>query len=306
MKLVKEILVFVLAATLFANCGKEEYRASIYLDVSEESTSKAIFDRSTLKITWEEGDFLYVRVIVEPDLYSNTQSGIVEGDGRPRFVKEGRMVYRGGEWVLFEKTESGLIEISCFNVSVPSLDYRVSVLVSYENKTDISFMITERVRFKEGPIEIQIPIKTEFEDPDKHTWAEDEIPESPWVLTEETNPFFMKYPSFIILVNDEEGEDLLSPNRSGNLYEGLKIVGEGVVSPPICELNNWYWGGNEKRWVLLVLELEYDKEYSLYWPDSSIDIITPKREFSADGKYYRLYYVFNGEKQYSNQFNLTK
>ena len=302
----KKLLLLICMAVLVA-CGKEEYRASIYLDVSEESTSKAIFDRSTLKITWEEGDYLYVRVIVEPDLYSNTQSGIVESDGRPRFVKEGRMVYQGGEWALFEKTESGLIEISCFNVSVPSLDYLVSVLVYYENKEDISFMITERVRFKEGPIEIQIPIKTEFEDPDKHTWAEDEIPESPWRETAETNPFYTGTSVFHIVVTNEAGEDLLSPDRPNNLYEGLTIVGEDVEAQP------YYWlslrvimGGDKKNVLVVTDELEYDKNYVFYWPDKSIDVFVPSREFSADGKYYRRYYILNGVKQYSDWFFLTK
>ena len=137
--------------------------------------------------------------------------------------------------------------------------------------------------------------------------SDDNIPESPWTpcwwLSDNPEDWVCGSPFMIVFVHNQEGEDLLSPDSPGS-FNGVTVIGDGHQYPPYYNIE--YPTYQNKDYRLMIMTVSYGVDYYLDWPDGSRDTVGVFREFSKDGKMFRLCFILNGEKQYSPEFYLVK
>ncbi|MBO7548009.1 MAG: hypothetical protein J6T07_06155 [Bacteroidales bacterium] len=138
--------------------------------------------------------------------------------------------------------------------------------------------------------------------------SEEEVPESPWHLFNGYNRsdsgeyMIIEYWAFVSVTNNE-GKDLLSSQEPGSFANGLTVEINGK------ETRLWSISDKEREpYNLHCIIAKYVPGYPLtfHWPDGSSDTVGVYLEFNRERTKYRICYLVNGEKQYTNYLCLTK
>ena len=134
--IMRKIMLAIVVTVLLPSCNAFKYSAQYKFNVSDEIQTKATLnshDETGPDITWEEGDFVTLRV----EVYQSGDHGF--NPPKNYDTVDGKIVYENGSWVTYVARGSSFSKTEQITVSSPTMDSSVLMrytLINGDRETD--------------------------------------------------------------------------------------------------------------------------------------------------------------------------